>query len=162
MAVAVSKLGYTNIKVYNGGIKDWQKSGFPLESRQPLPEKEVNFIETESFFALLKEYDSQQCLDNEGHPLLTVLDFRNANHFEEVPPPPTFNTECQVHVYQLDDILRQEIREKLPQKGKLITVTETGNRDEFAIRFLSQYGFTSIKGLRFGMRGWLKLRYPTK
>lgn len=62
----------------------------------------------------------------------------------------------------LDDLLSEEVRKMIPKVGEVITITETGNRDEYAIRYLSQFGYTNIKGLKFGMRGWLKQRYPTK
>ncbi|WDP88404.1 MAG: hypothetical protein HUN04_01035 [Desulfobacter sp.] len=50
--------------------------------------------------------------------------------------------------------------ESLPRFGMLVTITETGNRDSFAIRHLSRFGITNIAGLKFGMRDWIKKRFP--
>lgn len=129
---------------------------------EPLPETEVQFIDTEALYVLLKKYDEQQCRDQAGQPLLTIVDFRNANHLASNNPPPGIATRCPVQTYLLDDILDSETRDKLPIKGKVVIVTETGSRDEFVIRYLAKYGFSSILGLKSGMRGWLKHRYPTK
>lgn len=93
---------------------------------------------------------------------MTILDFRNGNHLSDGEVPPQIETRCPVQMYLLDDILQEETRSKIPHDGLVVTITETGNRDEFVIRYLSQYGFDSLKALKFGMRGWLKQRYPTR
>ncbi|WP_028579557.1 rhodanese-like domain-containing protein [Desulfogranum japonicum] len=162
MAVAIKALGFSNIRIYNGGIKDWKKNDFPLESEAPLPETEVSFIEAKALYALLKEFQHRDCRDINGDPLLTLLDLRNDNILQKDTPPPVIKTTCKVTTYLLDDLLDEKTRDNLPRKGMMVVVTETGNRDEFAIRYLSQYGFTAIKGLKFGMRGWIKQRYPTR
>ena len=41
-------------------------------------------------------------------------------------------------------------------------MTETGNRDMFVMKYLYRYGYTNIKGLEFGMRGWIKSNYPVE
>lgn len=61
----------------------------------------------------------------------------------------------------LDDLLDESTRKTIPRTGLVVIVTETGNRDEFAIRYLSQFGYDNIVGLKFGMRDWIKQRYPT-
>ncbi len=162
MAVAIKKLGFTNIKIYNGGIKDWGKSGFRLESKNSLPELNVQVITTEDFFEMLQKFEKRQCRDNEGKHALTILDLRNANHMSEESPLPRISTSCPIQTCKLDDLQSPKMRDKLPKTGPIITITETGNRDEFAIRYLAKYGFNTIQGLKFGMRGWLKQRYPTQ
>ena len=152
-------MGFNNIEIYNGGIKDWRKSGFVLESKKTLPETEISFIESDGLYSLLQEFDTTGCQSPEGQPLLTLLDFRNAN-FDNVDPPPQIATTCPTKRFQLDDVLLPQVRAKLPRQGTVIILTETGNRDEFVIRYLSQYHFKTYKSLKYGMRGWLKKRYP--
>lgn len=93
--------------------------------------------------------------------MLTILDFRNTNHLSDTVPPLKIDTHCPIRFYVLDDVLNEGVRNELPEEGMVITLTETGNRDEFVIRYLSQFGITHLKALKFGMRGWVKERYPT-
>jgi len=111
---------------------------------------------------MLQRSESTQCRAADNKPLLTLLDLRNDNHFTEGAPPPQFITPCPVLQFMLDDMQKQETRNAIPADGPVITVTETGNRDEFVIRYLSQFDRHNIKALKFGMRGWLKQRYPTR
>jgi len=50
----------------------------------------------------------------------------------------------------------------VPRAGLVVTITETGNRDSFLIRYLYKFGNVNTKGLQFGMRGWLKADYPVE
>ncbi len=155
-------MGFSEIKIYNGGIKDWQKSGYALESTSPLPEYAVNFVDTDQLHAELKNMDTVKCRDDNGKPLLTILDFRDANHIPSEKTPPQIITSCPIQKLLLDDLLKDDIRTNIPRSNNIITITETGNRDEFAIRYLTKFGFPNLKALKFGMRGWLKQRYPIK
>lgn len=158
----MKNLGFNQVKIYNGGIKDWRKNGFPLESRKSLPESEVAFVNTERLFELTRLAEPVSCRDPDGRPLLTLVDFRNSNHLVSSKEPAQIKTSCPIQKLLMDDIHHQENRERIPTDHHVITITETGNRDEFAIRYLSEYGYTNINGLRFGMRGWLKNRFPVK
>lgn len=109
----------------------------------------------------MKELDNQNCLESNGQASLTLLDFRNSNLLKNTQLPPQIATKCPIQQYLLDDILKEQVRAKIPHTGMVVTITETGNRDEFVTRYLSKYGYTNIKALQFGMRGWLKKRYPT-
>ncbi len=117
-------------------------------------------IESDELYATLKELEPLECRSSEGVPLLTLLDFRNSSlsknsSFKKIA------TSCPTRSYLLDDILLPEVRAELPESGQVIIMTETGNRDEFVIRYLSQYDFKPFISLKYGMRGWLKMRYPT-
>lgn len=148
--------------IYNGGIEEWRKNGLPLVREKPLPEAEVAFMETELLYQRLQEVNATFCREKDGQRALTILDFRVDNYLEPASPPPAIVTVCPVVILQLDDLLRQQVRASIPRDHPVVTLTETGNRDEFAIRYLSQFGFDNLHGLEFGMRGWLKHRYPTR
>lgn len=60
----------------------------------------------------------------------------------------------------LDDLREEANRAKLPQTGLIVTITETGNRDKIVQRYLSQFGFTNVAGLKDGFRGWVKAGLP--
>jgi len=132
----------------------------PLESIHPLPDVEVKFIEADVLLKQLEEAQLQDCVDPQGIALLTILDFRNENFLHPENPPPRILTSCATRMLQMDDIREAAVRSSLPQKGLIVTVTETGNRDAYIMRYLSQFGFSNIEGLHFGMRSWIKRDYP--
>ncbi len=158
-AVAFKNLGYKNIKIYNGGIKDWRKSGFKLKSIDPLPDLKPEFISAQALKDRLSTV-SETCMDEKGQPVITIMDFRNEAVLNAEHPPPRIKANCRTITLLLDDLLKKSVVDSIPRSGIVITVTETGNRDTFVIKFLSKFGFDNIKGLEFGMRGWLKNRYP--
>lgn len=147
--------------IYNGGIKDWGKSGFAIETIESLPDIEYSVFTTVELHKMLQDHDIRACRDKDSNPLLTILDFRTANHLNPAAFPLQIKTTCPSEKFMLDDILLAETRDSIPRLHQTITITETGNRDEFIIRYLSKYGFTNITSLKYGMRGWLKQRYPT-
>lgn len=157
-AVAVKNLGFNNIKIYNGGIKDWQKAGLPLTSIHRLPEVEVAFIAAGN----LKQALGAACTDSDDAALVTLLDFRNENFLRPDKSLPSIQSNCHTQTLLLDDLKRPEVRATIPRNGLVITITETGNRDAYAIRYLKQFGFSNIKGLKHGMRSWIKEGYPTE
>lgn len=161
-AVAVKNLGFHNIRIYNGGIKDWQKSGLPLDAIHPLPAIDMDFIAADTLKQKLEEAQAKGCTDNHGNPLVTLLDFRNENFLQPENPPLRILSNCRTQALLLDDIRNPQTRASIPQAGLVVTITETGNRDAYVMRYLSQFGFSNIKGLQFGMRSWIKLGYPTE
>ena len=161
-AVAVKALGYKNIKIYNGGIKDWKKSGLPLASINPLPDVSASFISSDLLKDEIDTAEKNQCIDNNGAPQITLLDLRNEYFLQPDKPLADIDTVCRTIKMQLDDLLKADVRAELPQKGMLVTVTETGNRDVFVKRYLSKYGYDNITGLHFGMRDWIKKGYPIR
>ena len=161
-AVAVKKLGYKNIKIYNGGIKDWKKSGLHVESINPLPEGKASFVSGDELKHILDAANERECLDTMDAPIITLLDFRNEIHLQPDRLPVMIKTNCQTITLQLDDLLNPDVRKSIPKKGKIVTISETGNRDVFVKRYLTQFGFDNVSGLQFGMRTWIKSGYPTR
>ena len=156
----MKELGYQNIKIYNGGIKDWEKAGFELKREEALPEYKGRYITSEELLTRLNETEKKGCVDAGGKPMLTILDLRTEHHFEATRKLSSIDTSCPTLELLLDDLQKQEIRDKVPKDGLVVTVTETGNRDIFAMKFMYKYGYTNIVGLNFGMRGWIKPGYP--
>lgn len=165
MAVAIKKSGYTNITIYNGGLKDWIKAGNKVESAAPLPEVKVNFVNVDELRAILKEADQQKCKDKNGNPLVTLLDFRMSPTLQERMRADNYQirTTCNTIKAQLDDFIdNRQLIDSIPDTGRVISISETGNRDRFLVQFLSQFGKTNIRALKYGMRNWLKAGYPTE
>lgn len=160
MAVAVKKSGFRNIKIYNGGLKDWKKSGYEIEVIEPLPEYEDKFILADTLLAKIKQSDLSNCLDQNNQTVLTILDFRNEYFLKTDSPFPSIKTKCKTIHCLLDDLIEPEVRSLIPDKGLVVLVCETGNRSWAAMRYLYKWGYTNIVGLQFGMRGWIKSDYP--
>lgn len=165
MAVAIKKLGYTNIKIYNGGLKDWTKSGNVTESLEPLPQAGVHFINGKELNIALAEANERNCTDIDGTPLITLIDLRA---FQKHSPKRgadkyKIKTNCQTIPVSLDDFSHNpQVLQSLPQNGAIVSISETGNRDTFFIRYLSQFNINNIRGLKYGMRNWLKANYPVE
>ena len=146
--------------IYNGGIRDWKKSGYKIDVIEPLPEYEGKFITADELLARIKEADSQKCIDQNKKPLLILVDYRTGNFLKTNRPLPSIKTKCKTIRCLLDDLRDPEIRKQIPKEGPVVLVCETGNRALFTMKYLYKYGYTNTMGLRFGMRGWIKSGYP--
>ncbi len=156
----MKKLGYTNIKIYNGGLKDWQKAGNPVEVIEALPKYQGNGISTDELFTRLQETELKGC-GTVDDPSLTILDLRTLSSLRKKDSQvPDIKTTCPVHRMLFDTLRDQDVRDQIPHRGLVVMVCETGNRGNLVMRYLSQFGFTNIVVLKFGMRGWLKAGYP--
>ncbi len=165
MAVALKTLGYKNIAIYNGGLKDWVRSGLPVVSIDPLPDYKAKFISAEELKAKLSNALSRNCRDSRGNPLVTLIDMRSSLHFKNKKGADLYQilTNCPIKTLLLDDFINnEEVIRSIPRKGLVVSVCETGNRDIYLMKYLSKFGYTNVVGLQFGMRVWLKKDYPTQ
>ncbi|SHO50258.1 rhodanese-like domain-containing protein [Desulfopila aestuarii] len=161
MAVAIKEYGYTNVKIYNGGLKDWIGAGLPVVSDEKLPEYKTIFLSAEDVKQRMGVAEKSGCLSENGLPLLTLLDLRTERVPEGAEAPLVIRSSCQTVSGFLDDLQRDDFRKKIPVDSPIIVITETGNRDEYAARYLHKYGYNQVFGLQYGMRGWIKADYPT-
>lgn len=156
-------MGFSNVNIYNGGLKDWVKSGHPVESIDPLPSYNTAFIYADELFEELNRNDARGCIDNSGAPRLTLIDFRSSLKSSEKNGGDKYRikTNCRVITVMLDDFIENTaLINSVPREGMVVTISETGNRDVFLIRYLNKFGYTNVNGLQFGMRAWLKAGYP--
>ncbi len=161
-AVAVKKLEYENIKMYKGGLEEWKKAGHTLDAAKPLPEYEVEFISAEDLLKELQEADSRDCTDWRNNPLITILDLRTENFLELKYPIFHIKTKCQKLTMLSEHLSDSHHRNKIPNKGQVVTLTERGVRDADVIRYLSAHGYTNIVGLKSGIQGWIQLDFSLK
>ena len=162
MAVAIRERGYLNVKIYNGGMKDWRASGFTIEQLEPLPAYKTTFWSAEELKTRLDEAGQNGCRAGDGSSLLTLLDLRISRIPEGGERPLVIDTICPTVTVMLDDLQKSMVRQLLTQNYPVVVVTETGNRDDYASRYLTRFGYENVYGLRFGMRGWIKANYPTR
>ena len=165
MAVAIKENGFTNIKIYNGGLTDWIKSGNTTESIDPLPDSKVNFIDADLLMTRITEADEKDCVDKSGQPLLTLIDFRISRTLSAKKGADKYQikTKCLTVTAVLDNFIdNNNLIRSIPEKGLTVSISETGNRDIFLIRYLSKFGKTNVLALKYGMRSWLKADYPVE
>lgn len=140
------------------------KSGLPIETIDALPKVDAEFISAEKLLALLQTATDNDCRDQSNRPLVTLLDVRTENQLPLRAATSASTTHiktlCPKVCCLLDHLQLPEVRDKIPKTGLVVIITETGNRDHFAIQYLSRYGYRNLKGLLFGMRGWIKQDYP--
>ncbi|MFH0782656.1 MAG: rhodanese-like domain-containing protein [Pseudomonadota bacterium] len=153
-------MGFGNIKIYNGGLKDWAKAGNKTVSADALPEYDGKFMNADELLKEIQVAEKANCLGADGSVLLTLLDLRTEHFLPTEHPIPDIHTTCPTIHYLLDDLIQPEARANIPQSGRVVSISETGNRDIFAMRYLYKFGYTNIVGLEFGMRGWIKLNHP--
>jgi rhodanese-related sulfurtransferase len=128
---------------------------------EPLPEYAGESITVEQLMVEINRAERQGCADENGKPVLTLLDFRTENFLKTDKPISSIRTQCRTIKCLLDDLRNPEVRSQIPREGLVVLVCETGNRDKIALRYLAKYGHTNAVGLRFGMRAWIKAGYPS-
>jgi rhodanese-related sulfurtransferase len=131
-----------------------------------LPDVKAGFISVEQLLPALQSAEGQGCRDDSDRAQVTLLDMRTEHHLSEDASDRSTITEiktsCSIVSCLLDELQNPRIRRQIPKSGLVVTVTETGNRDAFAIQYLSKFGYANLKVLRFGMRGWIKKGYPVE
>jgi len=160
-AVAAKKYGYKNIRIYNGGLKDWKKSGFAVVSDEGLPNYKGKFLTAEELLSEISAVKNT-CINAEGRTRITLIDLRTEHQLKDTKRPSIIKCDCPIIYCLLDDLQNVAIRRLIPKDGLVVTITETGNRDKFAMQYLYKHGYGNIKGLLFGMRGWIKPGYQTE
>ncbi|MEN8189915.1 MAG: hypothetical protein ABFS19_08715 [Thermodesulfobacteriota bacterium] len=165
MAVVIKKLGFENITIYNGGLKDWIKTGKPVETIDPLPTYDGGFISADELNQEISSAGNKRCVDDKGAPHLTLIDFRSSLKLSEKKGSDKYRikTNCRTITVLLDDFINnQKLIDSIPREGLVVTISETGNRDHYLMRYLKKFDYTNIRGLQFGMRAWLKADYPVE
>jgi rhodanese-related sulfurtransferase len=161
MAVAIKNHGFNNIKIYNGGLKDWLISGFTTETIESLPECETKTVTAQELYSYILSAEENGCNQANGKPAFTLLDIRTNPGIESKSTSVVIPNRCETVMGSLDDLQDESFRKRLPIDSPIFVVTETGNRDVFAIRYLHIFGYSNVTGLKFGFRGWIMDNFPT-
>lgn len=161
--MAIKELGFTNVKIYNGGLKDWKRSGYPLERLEPLEGHKGTYLSPEELWGKMAQAALDgSCSDSDGNPKLTIVDYRTERVIGTPEPMVSILTSCPVVLVLLDDLADPDARSKIPRTGLVVVMSETGNRDWAALAVLAKFGYTNVVGLHDGMRGWLKAGLPVE
>jgi rhodanese-related sulfurtransferase len=139
-ALAV-KMGHRNVLVYNEGIPEWMKRGFPTEVRKVYPDVEVPALSPEELKRML-----------DGKQDLLLVDIRDAEAFATGRIAGSRNIDLEVLDQRLTD---------LPKGKKIVLADLHGKQTQVAGRFLAGKGYKDVARLDGGVvGGWMKAGYP--
>jgi rhodanese-related sulfurtransferase len=140
-------------------LKDWQKAGYRIIQKDPLPDYDYKFIDVKELSNLLSKAGEADCLDKSKRPDVTLLDYRTKKG-KTSSANVIIQTSCPIISLRLDDLRSPEVRKQIPKTGLVVLLSETGSRDPIAMKYMSKHGYKNLVGLRFGMRAWIKAGLP--
>lgn len=135
------KMGYTNVLVYNEGIPEWVKRGYPFDHKKVYPDVVI---------PVLAPAELKNLLDAKANVL--VLDVRDPVDVVAGRIPGSLNVDLE----ELDRKLGA-----VPKGRKIVLVDLHGKQTQQAGRFLRGKGYDDVARLDGGfVSGWLKAGLP--
>lgn len=129
-------MGHTNVAVYNEGLPEWVKRGYPAELRKVYPTAEIPLV---SGAELKKLVDARSAL---------VLDIRD----DDDRAAGTIPTARPIDLEVLDARVGE-----LPRDARIVLVDLHGKQTQIAGRFLLSRGYRDVSRLDGGfIGGWLQ------
>lgn len=139
--LAVEK-GYRNVRLYQEGISEWAKAGYPTDSIEPVSRERVELLTP----AQMKE----AAADQEG---TIVLDIRDNDLYDAVKFP--FKNVLHIEMAYL----RNELP-SIPRNRKIIVACHTGKQSMLAAPYLKSKGLNVVGCLDGGIMAWQKAGEP--
>jgi len=131
------KLGYTNIMVYNDGLPDWVKSGYPVD-------KAVEYPKVKPAPLTPKELNGQLAS-------VTVVDIRDPEHLELG----AIKGAMKIAMDDLEDKFAS-----IPKGKKVVVVDHAAKQVVICAKFLHMKGYTDVAVLDGGMLAWMRDGLP--
>ncbi|MEW6291237.1 MAG: rhodanese-like domain-containing protein [Thermodesulfobacteriota bacterium] len=132
-------LGYTNVMVYNDGLPDWAKNGYPVETHVDYPKTELPRLTPQEMQA---QAASAVLLDIRGDEVKDVGRIKDA---VSIP---------------LDDM--DEKFGTLPKGKKIIIFDHAGKQVSICGKFLTMKGYTDLAVMDGGILAWKRAGLPTE
>jgi rhodanese-related sulfurtransferase len=134
-------MGYTNVFVYNEGLPEWVKRGYPADLKKVYPKIDVPVISAA---------DLKQMIDKKED--IFILDIRDEDDLKAG----TIKGARAIDIEILDSSLG-----KVPKGKKIVIMDLHGKQTNMAGRFLASKGYTDLVRLDGGfVSGWIKAGYP--
>jgi rhodanese-related sulfurtransferase len=134
-------MGYRNVAVYNEGIPEWVKRGYPANVKKVYPAVEIPVLSAAALKGML---DRRQDV--------VVLDVRDDDDARSGRVPGSLHVEIEL----LDARLAE-----LPSGKKIVLVDMHAKQTQVVGRFLASKGFRDVARLDGGfVGGWIKAGYP--
>jgi rhodanese-related sulfurtransferase len=140
--VAVT-LGYKNVHVYNEGLPEWIKRGYPTEIQSIYPKPEISNVSGAELKAMLDRKDD-----------FVLVDLRDMEDLKAG----RIKGSIIIDMDDLDDRYGE-----LPKNKKIVLQDVFGKQTFMAARFLVSKGYKAENLLKLDggfMDGWLKAGYP--
>lgn len=134
-------MGYTNVAVYNEGLPEWVKRGYPAQIRKLYPTIEIPTVSAAELKAKL-----------DAKADVLVLDIRDEDDVRSGRIPGSRNVDLEVLDARLAEV----------PKGKQIVIVDVhGKQTQVAGRFLAWKGYPDVVRLDGGfVGGWIKAGLP--
>jgi len=136
-------MGYTNVFVYNEGLPEWVKRGYPADLKKVYPAIEVPVISAADLKAMMDRKDK-----------IFILDIRDEDDLKAG----TLKGAKAIDLEVLDANLAQ-----VPKGRKIVIMDLHGKQTNMAGRFLASKGYEDLVRLDGGfVSGWLKAGFPAE
>ncbi len=133
-------MGHTKVAVYNEGLPEWVKRGYPARIRKVYPEIEIPTIAAADLKAKL-----------DAKADVFVLDIRDADDVRSGAIPGSRNVDLEVLDARLAEV---------PRGKPIVLVDLHGKQTQVAGRFLAWKGYREVVRLDGGLvGGWIKAGY---
>ncbi len=142
--IAVS-MGYKNVRVYNEGLPEWIKRGYPTEIQSVYPKPEIPVVSGAELKAMLDRKDDFILVD------LRDVEDRKAGWIKG---------SINIDMDELDERYGE-----LPRDKKIVLQCLFGKQGYMAARFLASKGYKPENLVKLDggfVDGWLKAGYPTE
>ena len=136
-ARVVADLGYSNVKVYPGGVPAWVASGYGLEKSNPLPKVKISTVSTGELESLLGS--------------VVVLDIRSKSLYKAGSIKDCLQVQLAMLTSQVASI---------PKGKPIVVVDHAGKQVKTAAMYLKNEGFTDVRRMQGGMMAWLGQGLP--
>lgn len=134
-------MGYTNVFVYNEGLPEWVKRGYPADLKKVYPKIEVPAISAAELKSMLDKKQDIFLLDIRDEDDLKAGTIKGARHID---------------LEVLDTSLN-----KVPKGKKVVVLDLHGKQTNIACRFLASKGYADVVRLDGGfVSGWIQAGYP--
>jgi rhodanese-related sulfurtransferase len=134
-------MGHTNVAVYNEGLPEWVKRGYPARIQKVYPAIEIPTVTAADLKAKL-----------DAKADVFVLDIRDEDDVRSGRIQGSTNVDLEV----LDARIAQ-----IPKGKQIVLVDVHGKQTQVAGRFLAWKGYRDVVRLDGGfVGGWIKAGYP--
>lgn len=134
-------MGHPNVAVYNEGLSEWVRRGYPVQLRKVYPDLEVPVVAAAELKRIL-----------ESGARLLVLDVRHAEDARAGRIPGAINVDLEELAERISEV---------PPDRKVVVVDHRGEHAAIAGRFLASRGYRDVALLDGGfLGGWVRAGYP--
>ncbi|MBN1350451.1 rhodanese-like domain-containing protein [candidate division KSB1 bacterium] len=134
--VAVSKLGYTNVFILDGGLPAWKIAGYPTTTIERVQRTNILSLKPDA--------------------LKKSMDTKNNWVIVDICPPIVYKTQRLPNSINIPFADLENRYVELPMNKMIIIVDKVGHRSFIAARFLKMKGVKDVRRLFGGIEEWIE------